>query len=140
MTIWISALLTLLGSPNTSPDRASAPVPIAPPTYVEFDFTPLPETVGRKWSLTFKVTTTQEDAIYSDKIGPVEGYLERHALCVVLMIGLDEKGYKTEVINKSKIRVYGRTVEGKFYPVVKGIVTSDELMKDELPTIASVKE
>ncbi len=131
----LAALLLLHGAP------AGAPAAAAPPAgaYVDFDFKPLPETVGRKWTMTVKVETTQAGVVYSDRVGPVEGYLERLGLCEALVSGMEEAGFKAEVVYESRVRVYGRTVGGKYYPAVKGIIEAPDLKKDELPKVRGPK-
>jgi hypothetical protein len=119
---------------------AAAPVPADPPKeFIEFDLSSLPEEVGRAWSVSLAVATTQDKGGYADRVGPVGGYLERLGLCDAVVAGLTDRGFRAEVLDGAKVRVYGRTHDGKFYPVVRGTVASDELKKEELPAVRQPK-
>lgn len=103
--------------------------------YVEFDLTPLPCEENREWSLEIKVSTKR--AVITDKCA-IKGVTERFANCEAFVLGLQENGYEAEVINKSKIRVYGAKTDGTFYPAIKGSVETKGLRKDEVPKVTVV--
>lgn len=101
-------------------------------SYVDFDLTPLPCSENRKWQLALKVST--EKTVFVDKTS-VTGVTDRFTTCETFVLELREKGFEAEVIDKSKIRVYGAKSGGKFYPAIKGEVESPDLKKEELPTV-----
>ena len=100
--------------------------------YLEIDLGPVPCEIDREWKVAIKVDT--EKVTFSDKVHNT-GITDRSATCEALVLRLRENGFKAEVIDKSKIRVYGHTKDGKFYPVTKGSVETEGLKKEELPKV-----
>lgn len=103
--------------------------------YVEFDFTTMPTEKG-PWRLTYRVETTLDKIRFADETGAPNG-APREALCESLAHVLEETGFKTELVEKSKIRVYGACYDGKFYPATRGIVESPNLKKEQLPKVTN---
>jgi hypothetical protein len=101
--------------------------------YVEFDFTPMPTEKG-PWTLKYRVETTLNNFGFGDETGAPDG-TARESLCESLAGVIEEAGFKTELVEKSKIRVYGASHDGKFYPATRGIVESPNLKKDQLPKV-----
>ena len=122
----------MAGVPDASVESKAFPVP-KPEPYVEFDFNTLGGGEGNM-RLTIKVSTTHKDVTFSDESNGPRGF-SRELLCGLFASGLKETGFKAEVVDKSKIRVYGCTREGKYYPATKGEATSPDLKKDELPKV-----
>lgn len=46
-------------------------------------------------------------------------------------------GIKAEIVNKTQVRVLGIEKDGKFYPAIKGTVTSKTLPADALPKVTN---
>jgi hypothetical protein len=112
-------------------------IPAAEPeeAYIEIDFTPMPCEKG-PWKLTVTVESTLKELTYSEVVNS-DG-IPREVLCETIASGLKDVRFKAQVVEKSKLRVYGATFQGKFYPATKGKVESPDLKKDELPTIKVV--
>jgi hypothetical protein len=110
--------------------------------YVEFDFTKVPEGPG-KVTLSIKVHTTDPDISYESKYswsmapgGPPWPKGQVNAVrCENLLHEMKGLKFKAEVVDKTKIRVYGRTFNDKLLPAIKGVVESPDLKKEELPKV-----
>ncbi|HJZ54126.1 MAG TPA: hypothetical protein VKE74_04180 [Gemmataceae bacterium] len=110
---------------------------IADDTFVEFDLTTLPPgAMGVFWRLTFEVRTTAEEEEPWIRI-PMEVASDGAAETItdVIEITLADAGFKSEVVGKTKFRVYGGVWEGRYYPATKGSVESPNLKKEQLPKV-----
>lgn len=103
--------------------------------YVEFDLGPLPCEQNREWEFKFSVST--EKLCYQDSAA-VMGATDRSTKCDVFAAELRKNGFEVEVIEKSKIRVYGAKTDDTFYPAIKGSVETKGLKKDEVPKVTVV--
>jgi hypothetical protein len=101
--------------------------------YVEFDCDPVPR--QGKWELKIKVST--EKLVYEYQVATTNGD-DPESLADSFAKGARGKGFKVEVIDKVKVRVYGATTDGKFHPATKGGVESPDLEKNALPTVKVV--
>lgn len=101
--------------------------------YVEFDCSPIPK--QGKWELRLSVST--EKVVYEYRVNPTNGD-DPESLADSFAKGLRAKGFKAEVIDKVKVRVYGQTTDGKFYPATSGVAKSPDLEKESLPTVKVV--
>lgn len=126
-------VVAALGAVNGPERGPSKPEPPAVPC-VEFDMNPLPCTRGG-WRLTITVLTDRVE--YTDKVGPTVAPIDLFDFCDGFVIEMKRQGFKVEIADKSKIRVYGVTKDGKFYPATEGKVTSPDLNKDELPKVTN---
>ena len=133
LTIRIAAVawlpLLALGSSTLADDKKEPGEP-----YIEIDFTPMPGDQVRS-TITVTVETTDKDLTFSERITVK---MKHDALCDLVVNILGDVKFKAEVVGKSKVRVYGRTFNDKFYPVTKGSVTSPDLEKEQLPTVRYV--
>jgi hypothetical protein len=117
---------------------AAKPLPagpkVGPENFVEFDFSPVPDGTG-PWRVTLTVETTLKDFKFRDDMSgsnPVT-----NVACESLVMGLNEIGFKAEVVDRTKVRVYGGIWDGQFYPATEGRVESAELKKDHLPKVTN---
>ena len=101
--------------------------------YIEIDFTPMPEQV--RWRFTITIETTDKDLKFAHDFNLKS---KRFDLCEIVANYLNDGRFRAEVVDKSKVRVYGRTFNEKFFPVTKGSVTSPDLDKEQLPTVRYV--
>jgi hypothetical protein len=109
------------------------PVPKVAP-YVELDFTTATEDGAGDMRMTIQVLTTHKNVTFSEeRSGPRK--FPRETTCACTASGLKEVGFKVEIIDKLKLRVYGCTREGVFYPVTTGKVESPDLKPEELPKV-----
>ena len=121
------------GKPGAKPPPVGPD--LGPEPYVEFDFTTMP-VEERSWHITVNVETALKNLTFvEDDHAPDRG--QREALCCGLAIRMESVGFKADVIDKSKVRVYGAVFDGKFYPATKGIVKSPDLKKNELPKVTN---
>ena len=102
--------------------------------YVEFDFSTIPCDGEGKYSLTITVLTADKDLKYQTEIkGPRK--FDREVTCAGLAINLTDNKFKAEVVDKTKLRVYGRIWNDKLIPATKGMVESPNLKPEELPKV-----
>jgi hypothetical protein len=98
--------------------------------FVEFDCSPIP-TKG-KVDLVVKVYT--EKAVLEFKTAGPNGDTP-DGLAAALAASFKDAGGTVEVIEKTRVRVYGAKIDGTFYPATKGTVTSENLKPDQLPKV-----
>lgn len=113
---------------------AEDPRPNEKMSYVEFDFAPLPRTGMGGYDIHFTLLTSDKD------IKVAEGtkfFRETDAStnCEFLASYLKNNGFKIDVVDKTKLRVYGYVLNGKLIPATKGIVKSKDLKPEELPKV-----
>lgn len=104
--------------------------------YVEFDFIPVPCAEG-PWKIKVVVESMRKGLMYAEEVTSPNG-TPREVLCETYAAGLKEIGFEAKIIDKSKIRVYGVTQDGKFYPATKGSVETEGLKKNEVPKVTVV--
>ncbi len=56
-------------------------------------------------------------------------------ICEFLAAFLKNNDFKIEVVDKTKLRVYGYMHDGKLIPATKGKVESKDLKPEELPKV-----
>ncbi|HVL15032.1 MAG TPA: hypothetical protein VM529_20845 [Gemmata sp.] len=120
--------LLALGGSTPADDKKEPGEP-----YIEIDFTPMPEQV--RWRFTITIETTDKDLKFAHDFNLKS---KRFDLCEIVANYLNDGRFRAEVVDKSKVRVYGRTFNEKFFPVTKGSVTSPDLDKEQLPTVRYV--
>lgn len=127
--LWL-ALLAGATSPTipTADDKKEEP-------YIEIDFTRMPKGT---WMIDITVEFTDADLTFTDDFETIKGLPNKDDMCVIIAKRMNSVKVKAEVVDKTKIRVYGRTFKDKFYKVTKGKVESKELKKDQLPTVKYV--
>jgi len=110
-------------------------------TFVEFDIAPLP-TGGpdeppwqSAWDISFGPKDPNGGIRVQTDIDPAKPC---EVLDGVLESFLDFS-CKAEIIGKTRLRVYGRVAEGRFLPVLKGSVDSDDLKPEELPKVTNAR-
>jgi hypothetical protein len=104
-------------------------------SYVEFDFTSMPCEKG-PWELVLTVETTLKNfSAIADPAAP-DG-IRRDALCENIVASLEDIGFRAEVVEKSKVRVYGGIFDGKFRPAARGTAESQQLKREHLPKVAN---
>lgn len=130
---------TKTGEMEDKPDSEARKRPTGPQfedePFVEFDFQTLPPPPGVKASYELRVDTsgsvfkspTSGDIHYSDDTAI--GWEQ----------SLNEIGYKAEVIEKSKLRVYGHVTSKGFLQATKGSITSEGLPKEQIPKVVQPK-
>src|SRR5262249_23790031 len=107
--------------------------------YVEFDFSALPREGDGLYSFTVAVLTGDEDTKVTKTVTRRRnaqgkgGAVAR--VCSDIDVFLRERRFDCDVVDDTKLRVYGRFVDGKYIPVTKGIVESSDLAKDEIPKV-----
>ena len=104
--------------------------------YVEFDFGKVPERVGQRWDISVHVATSDEAVRFEVSVN-VAPRFSPITLADAYRSSMEEVGYKVELIDKTKLRVYGCTVKDKFYPVKEGKVESPQVAKDKLPGVSN---
>lgn len=146
MWLAMAALLLVPGDPVLGNGCADPPGPVkekkVQEPYVEFDLSPLPEGPGIL-SLSIKVETTDPDISFETKIQrqiptggmPAPVGQTNMGTCEHLVDSMKQMKFRAEVVNQTKIRVYGRPFNDTFLPATRGTVTSPDLKKDELPKV-----
>ena len=106
-------------------------------TYVEFDFSMLPKAGEGKYKLQITIRTNDKGISFEE---PLENArrIEPKQFCAFLIIFLNNNKWEAEVVNETKIRVYGYKFNDKFTPTTNGNVESIDLLKDELPKVKFV--
>ncbi|HVL13072.1 MAG TPA: hypothetical protein VM529_10935 [Gemmata sp.] len=113
---------------------AGQPKPIETAPYVEFDFSTLPLNGTGDCSFTLTVLTADKDLKYTAELkGPRK--FDPEVTCAGYASSMRDSRFKAEVVEKTKLRVYGRMFNDKLIPATKGIVESPDLTKDELPRV-----
>ena len=115
--------------------HADCPKPAEKRPYVEFDFSTLVEDGGEgkcTWTIIVKMSDKDLD-FETDIKGPRK--FDRESTCAALGINMRYNDLDAEVVDKIKLRVYGRKYDGKFYPATKGKVESKDLKPEELPKV-----
>jgi hypothetical protein len=103
-------------------------------TYVEFDFSTLPRDGKGRYKLQITILTTDKDIKLSEPADLTrEGNPED--TCAFIAFFLNNNKFKAEVVDKTKLRVYGRIFNDKLIPATEGSVTSPDLKKEELPKV-----
>jgi hypothetical protein len=116
---------------------AGQPKPIETAPYVEFDFSTLPLNGTGDCSFTLTVLTADKDLKYSaERKGPRQ--FDPEVTCAGYASSMRDSRFKAEVVEKTKLRVYGRMFNDKLIPATKGVVDSPDLKKEELPTVKYV--
>lgn len=107
-------------------------------SYFEVDLSTLP--INEKWAWSFKINVLTERTTLTD--GPNnDGISNVEAICNSLVFVFDEVGYKVKVVDKSKIRIYGKIYEGRYWPATNvRIVETKGLKKEEIPRVKSSKK
>jgi hypothetical protein len=113
---------------------AEDPKPREPGPYVEFDFSSLPRDGEGKYSLTLTVLTTDKDLKYSMESETPRKF-DPEVTCAAFAVNMKANRFKAEVVDKTKLRVYGRTFNDKLIPATKGMVESSDLRPEELPKV-----
>lgn len=128
-TAVVALFATVLSGPTIGAQK-----PDKDTVYVEFDFSTLPSDVCGKFSMTLTVLTADKDLKYSEPIQQ-QGMLNPQALCEGLADNMRRNRFKVEIVDKTKLRVYGRNFNDKLIPATKGKVESPDLKKEELPKV-----
>lgn len=114
--------------------EVNKPVDEVPGAYVEFDFSTLAQGGEGECAFTLIVLTTDKDLKYSiERKGPKE--LNRETECAAYATSMQINKFKAEVVDKTKLRVYGRIWNDKLIPATKGMVESKDLKPEELPKV-----
>lgn len=129
----ISCLLICVGSIQLGSVEPDPPETTRKP-YVEFDLSTLPFGGEGKYSFTLTVYTADKDFKWSE---PAEHdrKLKPAGLCAAYRTFMETNRWKAQVVDKTKLRVYGRMFNDKLIPATKGIVTSPDLKKEQLPKV-----
>ena len=116
-------------------DHSQKPQPVDV-SYVEFDFSTLPSGGEGDYSVTITVLTADKDLFYSMK-GTHARRFKPDGLCSAFQVSMKINRFKAEVVDKTKLRVYGRIWNDKLIPATQGKVESPDLKKGELPKVSS---
>jgi hypothetical protein len=124
--------LCFIAAPSTI--SAEEPKPTEKASYVEIDFSPLPQNGKGRYKLQFTILTTDKDIKLSesadfDRKDTPEGHCEGMAMF------LNINRWKAEVVDKTKLRIHGRIFNDKLIPATKGMVESKDLKPEELPKV-----
>lgn len=125
-----------LHTPNALCAEPEKPKQKAADSFVEFDFSTVPERVGRRWELIVHVTTSNDAVKFKLAVNIAERF-SPVTLADSYRSSMEEVGYKVELVDKLKLRVYGCTVKDKFYSVREGKVESPQVTKDQLPAVTN---
>lgn len=101
---------------------------------VEVDFSALPQGGTGKYKLTLTIQTADKDIEFSE---PLEfaRVTDPNTNCEFVAVFLNRNKWKAEVVNKTKLRVYGRIWNDKLIPATRGKVESSDLRPEELPKV-----
>lgn len=102
--------------------------------YVEFDFSTLPRGGTGTYTVKMTVETKDKDITFSE---PLEfaRVTDPNTNCEFVAVFLNRNKWKAEVVNKTKLRVYGRIWNDKLIPATRGKVESSDLRPEELPKV-----
>jgi hypothetical protein len=130
---------------KTKSERTGKPFPTGPTikdeSYVEFDISPLPVAGPARiswqssWGVFFRTGDSSYDVGTSIDIDPAKPW---RALEEVLE-SFSRMSCKAEIVGKTRLRVYGMVLDGRYYPAIKGSVESEEIKPEELPNITSAR-
>jgi hypothetical protein len=102
--------------------------------YVEFDFSTMPRDGEGNCAYTLTVLTVDRDLKYSvESKGPKK--FTPDVVCAAWECSMRINSFKVEIVDKTKLRVYGQIFNDKLIPATKGIVESRDLTPDELPKV-----
>jgi hypothetical protein len=110
------------------------PKPDKAEPYVEFDFSTLPQGGEGRYSFTFTVSTTDKDLKLSEPAS-FSRQAQPESVCEGLASFMNRNRFKAEVVDKTKLRVYGRTWNDTLIPATEGRVESKDLKPEELPKV-----
>jgi hypothetical protein len=114
--------------------------PVAPPAqYVEFDFAPLPQNGQGRLKAVLTLHTTDKDISLSEPFEmarPCRPASEAETIALFLTINK----FKAEVVDKTKVRVYGRIWNEKLIPATRGAITCPDLLPNELPKVKNAEQ
>lgn len=102
--------------------------------YVEIDFSTLPRDGNGEYTITITVYTADKDLTYSTKTTLARKFSPEDK-CAATAIHMRNSRFDAEVMNKTKLRVYGRMFNDKLIPATEGKVESPDLKKEELPKV-----
>lgn len=105
-----------------------------PQAYVEFDFSTLPSDGEGDCAFLLTVLTTDKELKYSIECkGPKK--FAPDVTCAGFAASMELNRFKAEVVDNTKLRVYGRIWNDKLIPATKGMVESKDLKPEELPKV-----
>lgn len=134
MSIILMSLLTappistVIGEPKPEPKQEVV-------NYVEFDFTPMPAVGEGKYKIQFTVLTADKDLKISAPAEFVRKEGDPASNAEVMALFFNTNRFKAEVVDKTKLRVYGRMWNDKLIPATRGMVESKDLKPEELPKV-----
>lgn len=138
----LAALLSVLfaGAAPGGDDPAPKPRPKPNAPYVEFDFSALTEKCPGRFAYTITILSADKDLKFSmETSGDPKDHMGRRPgprpECSAWSTLLRINDWKAEVVDKTKLRVYGVISNGKLIPATEGKVESPTLKKDELPKV-----
>ena len=124
LAIWLCAS----GLPKPAEDAEGS--------YVEIDFSALPSARERSYSLTVTIYTSDKDIDYSAETKVSRADVDPpHVMCQTYAVNMELNRFKTKIVDKTKLRIYGRNFNDKLIPAIEGKVTSPDLRKEELPKV-----
>src|SRR5690348_196308 len=109
---WLCLLTAITGASAEEPKPGRMP-------YVEFDFRPLPQEGKGTYKLQFTILTADKDIKFSEPIEFARG-TDTNTNCEFLAAFLNRNKFKAKVVDKTKLRVYGRIFNDKLIPATKG--------------------
>ena len=102
--------------------------------YVEIDFSTLPRDGVGECAYTVTILTTDKDIKYStESKGPKK--FAADAVCESWAINMRVNRYKVEIVDKTKLRIFGRMFNDELIPATEGTVESKDLKPDQLPKV-----
>lgn len=133
---YVLAAITLV---NAIATKASAdePMPKDAP-YVEIDFSSLPNDGMGRYKMRVNFETTDKDLSFSESFDYDRAIHKPDSICSVMQVFLRENRWKAKVVEKTKLRVYGRVFNDKLVPITKGSVDSTDLLLGEQPKVKIV--
>jgi hypothetical protein len=133
MITFTEVILLLL---QVSACAGASPVGLGEPkgSYVEFDFSTLPYGGDGKYSFTITIKTMDKDISWSEPQGG-DRSLKPEEICDMYAVFMEFNRWRAKVVDKTKLRVYGRNFNDKLIPAIEGKVTSPDLKKEELPKV-----
>ena len=126
-------LFTILPFPVFNADQ---PKLEEPESYVEFDFSTLPSTGEGNCTFTLIVLTADRDYKYRAERKGARKF-DPQATCAGYAGNMEVNKFKAVIVDKTKLRVYGRILNGKLIPATKGMVESPDLTPAELPKVTN---
>ena len=122
---------------SNSVSRAADPLPSPPAQHVEFDFSTIPQNGEAICTFSILVRTVDKDLSYDTEVkGPRK--FDPEVTCAAIAHNMNTNRFKAEVVDKTKLRVYGRIWNGKLIPPTNGMVESADLLPSELPRVKFV--